>query len=122
MLKGNLYTIQNIVFSDQLLQVTVELNVDHPIFEGHFPDVPVLPGVSMMQMVKELMEEQEGERLRIRKVSSMKFLQMINPEKNSILKVEVKVIEKTEEIIRIKAQMMIEEAICFKMIAHLSIV
>ena len=77
MLKENLYTILSIVFNDQLLQVEVKLKADHPIFDGHFPDVPVLPGVIMMQMVKELMEEQEGKSLRIKKVVNMKFLQKL---------------------------------------------
>jgi len=122
MLKNNLYNIQSFNYKNEALKAIIQLNTNHLIFKGHFPDVPVLPGVIMMQIVKDLVEVGEEKLLNISKVGNMKFLQMVNPEKNNLLEFEVKIIEKSDEKIRIKAQSIISKDVCFKMSAHLSIV
>ena len=122
MLKGDLYTVKQFQYSNELLKADIVLNEKHTIFKGHFPDVPVLPGVIMMQMVKELLEEGEERPMQIAKSGNMKFLQMINPQKSPLLMFEIKIIEKTVDAIRIKAQMMDKETICFKITAQLSFV
>ncbi len=121
MLKDNLYTIQDIQISDLAINAEIELNNEHPIFKGHFPDVPVLPGVAMMQMVKELVEVGEERALQISKAGNLKFLQMINPNKVDFLKVEISIFDRTTEIIKLKAQILNEQNICFKMTAQLLI-
>ena len=35
----------------------IELNKDHPVYAGHFPGVPIAPGVMLTQTIKELVEE-----------------------------------------------------------------
>lgn len=121
MLKDNLYTIQDIQISDLAINAEIKLNNEHPIFVGHFPDVPVLPGVAMMQMVKELVEVGEEQALQISKAGNLKFLQMINPNKVDFLKVEINIKERVEGIIKLKAQILYEQKICFKMTAQLLI-
>jgi len=122
MLKGDLYNIKQFQYSNELLKAEIVLNEKHAIFKGHFPDIPVLPGVIMMQMVKELLGEVEGRPMQIAKSGNMKFLQMINPQKSPLLLFEIKIIEKTKDAIRIKAQMIDKEIICFKITAQLSFV
>ena len=121
MLKNNLYKIEDIQITDLTINAEVKLNIEHSIFEGHFPDVPVLPGVAMMQMVKELVEEGEEQALQISKAGNLKFLQMINPNKVEFLKVEISIINRTTEIIKLKAQILSEQKICFKMSTQLLI-
>ncbi|WP_298738224.1 3-hydroxyacyl-ACP dehydratase [uncultured Chitinophaga sp.] len=55
------------------------LNAAHPIFEGHFPGQPVMPGVCMMQTIQELLEKGLQRKLLLQKAANMKFLVMINP-------------------------------------------
>jgi 3-hydroxymyristoyl/3-hydroxydecanoyl-(acyl carrier protein) dehydratase len=40
------------------VQATIRLNPDHAIFAGHFPGQPVVPGVCMLQIIKELLVPQ----------------------------------------------------------------
>lgn len=67
---------------DKTLMVTVELNPDHSIFAGHFPGQPVVPGVCMLQMIKEINELNCGKKLQLIKADYLKFLAVIDPLKN----------------------------------------
>lgn len=69
---------------------TLHINAGHRIFEGHFPGQPVVPGVCMMQMVKEVLENVTGVKLRLVKAGDMKFLAVIDPNKNGIVELEIK--------------------------------
>ena len=59
MLRNDFYTIvswENI--SENSFFVTITINKNHAIFDGHFPQNPIVPGVCMLQMVKDLMEDE----------------------------------------------------------------
>jgi len=118
MLIDNLFSIIRSEQIEQKYLFEVELDAKHPIFKGHFPDVPVLPGVTMMQMVKELLVFSTGIKLQIQKMSNMKFLQMINPKNVSDLKVTIEVLENNDETLKIKAQIIDKETTCFKAQGH----
>ena len=90
MLQGDFYTVSDVNVDGNALKANLILNVKHKIFEGHFPGHPVVPGVCMMQMVKDMLELQLDRETRLEKASTMKFLNMINPEVNSAVKIEVK--------------------------------
>lgn len=55
------------------------LNPDHLIYKAHFPGQPVTPGVCILQMIQEILSEQEGMPLFIRKIKNVKFTNMISP-------------------------------------------
>lgn len=57
----------------------IRLNPDHRIFEGHFPGNPVLPGVCLVQIIKESMETVTGQSLQLLQIQDIKFTQTINP-------------------------------------------
>jgi 3-hydroxyacyl-[acyl-carrier-protein] dehydratase len=58
----------------------ITINKDHEIFKGHFPGNPVMPGVCMIQIIKELTEEVVGKKLFLSVSSNIKFMAIINPE------------------------------------------
>ena len=68
MLLGNFFTIINKEITDNSATLLISINAAHPIFEGHFPGQPVVPGVCMIQMIKEMMESIEGKPLQNRMV------------------------------------------------------
>lgn len=61
------------------VKAILDINPSHPIFEGHFPGQPVVPGVCMMQMIKEVLETVIGQETRLVSAASAKFLAMIDP-------------------------------------------
>ena len=57
MLLDNFYTILSSEQPDETSgTVLLELNPDHAIYQGHFPAHPVVPGVCLLQLIKESVE------------------------------------------------------------------
>jgi len=73
---------------------TIMLNPDHPIYMGHFPGNPVVPGVCQVQMIKELTSVILKKDLVIYKSDNIKFLSMIIPSASPLLKVSIDIKEK----------------------------
>ena len=57
MLIEGLYSVIDYQWDEQNVNAVIELNKDHDIFKGHFPGNPVMPGVCMLQIIKELTEK-----------------------------------------------------------------
>ena len=60
MLLNDFFTIRDKVTSETEIWAELIINSNHKIFEGHFPNQPVVPGVCMMQMIKEITENVIG--------------------------------------------------------------
>jgi len=78
--------------------VEIIINKDHSIFTGHFPDNPVMPGVCMIQIIKEITEEIVGSTLFMETCVNVKFMALINPEKNSNLDLEIQISEENQKV------------------------
>lgn len=89
MLKNNFYTIQSLTSLEQGLSAVIHINPEHEIFKGHFPGKPVVPGVCMIQMVKELLENHLGNPLLFQKGNQIKFLQLLVPVKDENVEVNI---------------------------------
>ena len=114
LLEKNFYTIQAFTNEEGIAKATISINASHKIFEGHFPGVPVVPGVCMTQIVKELLEKAIEKETRLVKADHLKFLSVINPVENNIANVEVKY-KVTESDIDVIASITNSAATCFKM-------
>lgn len=57
----------------------VELNANHEIFDGHFPENPILPGVCFIEIIKESITQFLKKDPRLYSCDSIKFLHPINP-------------------------------------------
>ncbi len=90
MLAGKFYTVVSQEQpAEQSVHTQVEWNGAHPIFEGHFPGQPVVPGVCQMQTIQELLSAATGKKLLVEKVANMKFLNMIDPRVSPQVTVEI---------------------------------
>lgn len=58
---------------------SIELAPEHFIYKAHFPGEPITPGVCIMQIAKELLEESIGGPLELSCVKNVKFLRIISP-------------------------------------------
>lgn len=79
MLLNNLYHIVEYAIHEQTLTAQIALQATHPIFEGHFPGQPILPGVCQTQICVELFNALTQQNLVLTSASVMKFLSFINP-------------------------------------------
>jgi len=55
------------------------LHADHVIYRAHFPSLPVTPGVCLVQMACELLEDDLARPLQIVRVKNVKFLSVVSP-------------------------------------------
>jgi len=88
--------------TDNKYVVGIRLNPKHSIFEGHFPDNPVTPGVCMMQIVKDLTEQITTHSLFMTRSSNVKFMALINPEINPVLTLLLELQPGDEQTIKVK--------------------
>ncbi|MFA6779603.1 MAG: hydroxymyristoyl-ACP dehydratase [Paludibacteraceae bacterium] len=71
----------------------VRLNTEHRIYEGHFPQMPVVPGVCTIQMVKECLQTTRNEELQYTNIINCKFPAMIVPSMVQELLIDITTIE-----------------------------
>ena len=76
----NFFQITDSCTTDDSYTCKVRLNPQHPIYSVHFPDNPVTPGVCLMQMATEMLEEKFGKKLLLSKAKSIKFKKIIGPD------------------------------------------
>ena len=99
----------------------VKVNSSHPIFKGHFPDNPVMPGVCMLQIIKEITEEIVRSKLFMQKCSNVKFMALINPKVNAVLELQLRV-SQVEGIVKVKSTTKFDDTVALKMSAEYRIV
>jgi 3-hydroxyacyl-[acyl-carrier-protein] dehydratase len=113
-LQNDFYTILQPGKGPGSLQAILELNPDHPIFKGHFPGQPVVPGVCMLQMLKELLEIAVGRSTQLAKGHELKFLSVIDPQKNNLINVELSYEAEGSAVITVAARFFCGEITFFK--------
>lgn len=91
MLLGNFYRILETEKDGQTYRVKVAFNSAHEIFTGHFPDLPVVPGVCQTQMLIETLSQLLNRQVELRLAHHIKFLALLNPEKENIIGLEIKI-------------------------------
>lgn len=89
MLANKLYTAGSIDISGSMDKISAEvrLHPEHPLFGGHFPGNPILPGVCTLQIIQELLEFNQGKKLMMSRASSIKYLGFVNPVLTPVLRV-----------------------------------
>ncbi|MGB7395248.1 MAG: 3-hydroxyacyl-ACP dehydratase [Pricia sp.] len=120
MLIKELYEIASFTENDGLVEAAVKLNKNHKVFKGHFPGNPIMPGVCMVQLVKELTEKSLKKELFLSTVSNVKFMAIINPEKNETIQVTLAISEE-EGSIRVKNTVSFEDTLALKLNATFKI-
>ena len=113
MLEDDFYTIDSLVKTGERIQASLSLQEAHPIFEGHFPRHPVVPGVCMMQMIKELVEKNESRPLQIRRAAQLKFLTMIDPRRHPVIFADI-LCRQNESQVKISGRLFYEEVVFMK--------
>lgn len=115
MLKNSLYTIKQITNESNVIEAIIELDKAHEIFKGHFPSQPVLPGVCMLQMTKEILEDSLRIKLQLIKADEMKFLQMIQPTGDTALLFSIQSNLSGNSVMQVSAKIIKNDAVCYKL-------
>lgn len=119
-LLNDFYTLSSYEPSPGLVQAKISINKNHRILEGHFPGLPIVPGVCMMQIIRELMEVASGKDLKLVAADNMKFLSVINPDQNNEVNVSINYAELSDQF-QISATLFADKITFFKLKATMQI-
>ncbi|HLZ86968.1 MAG TPA: hypothetical protein VKQ52_07010 [Puia sp.] len=114
MLRNDFYTVGKIEKEGLSIKTSLYLTVDHPLYQGHFPARPVVPGVCMLQMIKELTELATGRALQLSTARTMKFLLPIVPADTPTLQVGITWQMPDPSSVEINATLLKDNSPCFK--------
>ena len=89
MLVKNFYTIINTDLQDDKAIIKISLNKDHELYEGQFPDQPIVPGVMQVQIIKELLSDLAKKQLQLKSAANIKYLALMIPEEYDEYEVEI---------------------------------
>lgn len=116
MLLKDFYTINSLEKKDgQKHEAVLLINGKHEVFKGHFPGNPIMPGVCMMQIIKELAEQITDQPLMMQSLSNVKFMALINPEATPELKLELDINETEDGLVKVKNTTIFGETVALKL-------
>jgi len=105
MLLNKLFIIDTIDVSPDFGRVNAVITLlkDHPVFKGHFPGNPILPGVCTVQIIGELLEHALKKELMLIRASTIKYLRFINPILNPAIQYNLTILTSGAGIIKCNA-------------------
>ncbi len=115
--KNDFYKVNASNTVEETTTFTIEIEKDHDIFKGHFPENPVTPGVAQMEIVKELVSEATNTEAKLVSMGNCKFLAILNPNENSIVDVILKINETEDKQLKVSAVIKDESTSFLKMSA-----
>ena len=77
------------------LLAKVFLNEENDLFEGHFPDNPIMPGVLNVEIIEKILFE--AKQVRIKQINQIKFLTPVIPKQDDMLIYHIDIVKKSEE-------------------------
>ena len=100
------------------LRAVIKINPGHHIFDGHFPGQPVVPGVCMIQIVKELLMTVTGEEPLLKGGDIFKFLAILDPTQNDTVNADIKYENDETGQLNVQASLYHEQAFYLKLKAR----
>jgi len=98
---SELYTINALEKSGNQIISTLRIDASHPVFDGHFPGAPVLPGVVQLEMVKAVLSKAFEKQFALKEMSTCKFLEVLNPAETTELTIHIQY--KGDELLDVNA-------------------
>lgn len=81
MLVEDIYTIIGQGISETEATFTLRFHLDHPIFKGHFPEQPIVPGAILTQIACNFASLITHQKMVLTSAKRIKFLNLILPDK-----------------------------------------
>lgn len=110
MLQNNLYTLIYVQEQEEkTYKAQIRLDPSHAIFLGHFPSQPVLPGVCLLEMVKEILSTLKNRSLNFKSAAAIKYLKVVDPGQDPLLTFEIQVLEEGVEYLKVNATSFLQD-------------
>ena len=103
MFDNSLFSITDIEKNDEKYFVQILFDAQHEIFHGHFPEKKVVPGVMLMQMVKEVSHKILNLKDSFITDADMKFLNPVLVDESDKLNLELAIEELGKNTFKVKS-------------------
>ncbi len=113
-LLDHFYKINSLDHEDNDLSVRITFDAKNPVFEGHFPGMPVVPGVCQVQILTEVLGKAHSANLQMLSAATIKFLALIDPVVQPQIDLIISVMQKEDGNYSVSAQYKWEEKTFFK--------
>ena len=77
-----LYKITDLEKDGGSFRAQIVFDASHPVFAGHFPGRPVVPGVMLVEIATAVISQITGKQLVVKAATAIKFLNIIDPVAN----------------------------------------
>ena len=109
-----IFLVDELQAGDGSIHAKLSINKNSPIFNGHFPGQPVVPGACMVQLVKDVLESVLGTSLLLKKADHFKFISMIVPEGDESVTLDISYKKVEDQIIKATGKISLGASVCFK--------
>jgi len=109
-----LYAVSEFRIEADSFSAIISFDPEHVIFKGHFPGQPVVPGVCLIHIVGKIANKISTEKIQLVKGSNIKFLQLIDPDKDPVVIIKGKYVTDNAGELNLSATISKEEALFFK--------
>jgi len=89
------------------------INKSSSVFEGHFPEKSILPGVVMIEITKRAMALATNTKLKLKEAGNFKFLRMIDPDGVPNAEIHFSITQ-VADVWKVKAHISFQNDIYFK--------
>ncbi len=110
----SLYKINDFLVEDGSFSASITFNSGHEIFKGHFPGQPVVPGVCLIHIIKEISIKITENETVMTDGSNIKFLQVIDPSIHDEVHIKGTFSSESKENIKITATILNEDLVFCK--------
>ncbi|QZL00250.1 3-hydroxyacyl-ACP dehydratase [Flavobacterium psychrophilum] len=116
MLLKDFYKVISLEKNDSQKYLAIILvNENHEVFKGHFPGNPIMPGVCMMQIIKEITEQITERLLIMQSLTNVKFMALINPEVTPELRLELDITVTDDGLVKVKNTTYFNQRVALKL-------
>lgn len=93
-LEDNFYIVRSLeIAGSGAFKGEVELLPEHPIYEGHFPQQPVVPGVCTLTIIRESLGKALQRQVSFSAIKECKYLSALLPFEGLILMLDFQLVE-----------------------------
>lgn len=115
MLRDSFYSIISQTQQGESSLITqVKINAAHAIFNGHFPGNPVVPGVCMLQMIKDILSGKVNNDIRLQSLANVKFITVVDPTQHDSLEINIKFENSGENAYKVNAVITAQDIVFLK--------
>lgn len=99
-----LFTISRLTSDGSSFNAEITLDPGHPVFAGHFPGQPVVPGVFLVEIISSVISQLTGEKMIVKEIANIKYLHMIDPVGDAVVLLDGSMVEEGKNMIRVSGR------------------